>query len=253
MIQPRLIPVLLLRNNGLVKSIQFKDHHYIGDPINAVRIFNEFMADEFFLLDIDATKEKRTLKPEIVRRIGEEANMPLAAGGGIKTLEDIRLIIEAGAERVVINSAAGRDTNFIKMACDRFGASSIVVCIDVKRNQHSMERVFIENGEIELPYTVTDYAKMMEDNGVGEIVVQSIDNDGSMCGYDLPLLKKVSEAVTIPIVALGGAGSLEDMKDAVEKIPLNGLAAGSFFVYLNRRGNVLINYPEKSRRQFNHS
>jgi len=250
MIQPRLIPVLLLRKKTLVKSIRFKEYKYIGDPINVVRIFNDFNCDEIILLDIDAGKEHRTICPSVVRKVGEEANMPLAAGGGIRTLDDIRIILEAGAERVVINSEAGIRPEFVKEAATHFGSSTIIVAVDVKRNGRGEEKVYIRNGQVELNMSPVDYVRSMEDVGAGEIVIQSIEHDGMMNGYDIELTKNVAQAVSIPVIALGGAGNLAHMKKLYGDVFVNGLAAGSFFVYQNANRGVLVNYPKPTDRIF---
>lgn len=251
MFRPRVIPVLLLKNLGLVKSKVFKDFRYIGDPINAVKIFNDLRADELVFLDITASSEKRLISLEFVKNIGEEANMPFAVGGGIRTVEDIRKIISAGAEKVVINSYAVENPNFIKEASETFGSSTICVCIDVKKKLFGKEQIWTLNGTKSAGYSPVDFARLMEEKGAGEIIIQSIEKDGSMSGYDLELIKKVSEAVTIPVVALGGAGNLQHLKEAYLKGYANGLAAGSMFVYQGSKHGVLINYPEKSEINFN--
>lgn len=248
MFRPRIIPVLLLRNQGLVKPIKFKDYRYIGDPINAVKIFNDLKADELVFLDILASKEGRTISLDFVRDVGEEANMPFAVGGGIKSLEDIRKIINAGAEKAVINTAAGLNPGFIRQASDEFGSSTIVVCIDVKNKLFIKQQAWYLNGERSTGFSPVEYAKILEEKGAGELIVQSIENDGMMQGYDLDLIKKISRAVTIPVVALGGAGNLNHLSDAYHLAFANGLAAGSMFVYHSARKGVLINYPEEQER-----
>jgi imidazole glycerol-phosphate synthase subunit HisF len=245
MFRPRIIPVLLLRNQGLVKSVRFRDYRYIGDPINAVKIFNDLKADELVFLDILASKENRTISLDFIRDVGEEANMPFAVGGGIRTIDDIRRIINAGAEKVVINTAAGLDPEFIRRASDEFGSSTIVVCIDVKKKFMGKEQTWIMGGEIPLGFAPEYLARLMEEKGAGEIIIQSIERDGMMQGYDLELIRKISEAVTIPIVALGGAGNMKHINEAYFEAYANGLAAGSMFVYHGSRNAVLINYPEQ--------
>jgi len=245
MYRPRLIPVLLLQNKGLVKSVRFKNHRYIGDPINAVRIFNDLKADELAFIDILATKEKRTISVEFVKNVGEEANMPFSAGGGIRTLEDIRKIIEAGAEKVILNTIAGENPGFVREAADAFGSSTITVCIDVKNDFLGKEKVWIKAGTKALHLSPVQFARQMEENGAGEIIIQSIDKDGSMTGYDNSLVKKIAESVTIPVVALGGAGNFDHLIKISNLVSLNGLAAGSMFVYHGERRAVLVNYPEK--------
>lgn len=246
MYRPRLIPVLLLKNKGLVKSKCFSHFRYIGDPINAVKIFNEFNTDELFLLDINATKENRLISLDFVRTVGEEAHMPFAVGGGIKNLNQIKDLINAGAERVIINTSAGTDPDFINRAANTFGSSTIVVCVDVKKDFWGNEKVWIRNGNKSLNYSPIEFAMLMEKNGAGEIVIQSIKRDGMRNGYDINLIKQVSETVTIPVVALGGAGNFQHMRDVYTKGYANGLAAGSLFVYHGAEQGVLINYPQNS-------
>jgi len=250
MFRPRVIPVLLLNKDILVKSKKFKDYNYIGDAINAVRIFNDLKADELVFLDINATKENRLISLNFVREVGEEANMPFAVGGGIKTIEHIREVINAGAEKIVIGSAAAKNPEFVSEAAKTFGSSTIVVCIDVKKNIWGKEKVWIENGKTAIELDVQNYAKLMEKMGAGELIIQSIENDGMRQGYDLSLIEKVSRTVTIPVVALGGAGNLTHMKDAYNKSYANGLAAGSMFVYQGKKQGVLISYPENSELNF---
>jgi cyclase len=242
--RPRVIPVLLLKNKGLVKSTKFKDHRYIGDPINAVKMFNDLKADELVFLDILASKEGRLISLNFVSKVGEEANMPFAVGGGIGTMEDIQKIIAAGAEKVIINTQA-LNLKFIREAADTFGSSTIVVCIDVKKKLFGKKQTWTLAGEKASGYNHVDFAKMMQDNGAGELIVQSIEQDGMMQGYDIPLIKAVSEAVTIPVIALGGAGNLSHLKQAYTEAYANGLAGGSMFVYHGARKGILINYPEK--------
>ncbi len=245
MYRPRIIPVLLLKNKGLVKSIRFKNHRYLGDPINAVRIFNELKADELVFIDILATKENRTILIDFVKNVGEEASMPFSAGGGIRTLEDIRKIIEAGAEKVVLNTIAGEDPGFVRKAADTFGSTTITVCIDVKKDFLGNEKVKIRAGERSLSCNPVQFAGEMEENGAGEIIIQSIDRDGTMTGYDINLIKKISASVSIPVVSLGGAGKFEDLAELNRLVSINGMAAGSLFVYHGERNAILVNYPER--------
>lgn len=246
MFKPRIIPVLLLDGRTLVKSRQFKDCRYIGDPINAVRLFNDLKADELAFFDILATKENRGPSLELVKRIGEQANMPFAVGGGIRSLEDIRALIGAGAEKVVINTAAAENPGFILQASSVFGATTIVVCMDVKKDSSGEERVWTRNGVQAVRYRPEEYAELMEEQGAGEIVIQSIERDGMMNGYDVDLIRRISTAVSIPVISLGGAGSLEHMKEAYVEGHASALAAGSMFVFQGPKRGVLINYPEKA-------
>ncbi len=246
MFRPRLIPVLLLRNNALVKSIKFKKHNYIGDPINAVKIFNELKADELVLLDIDATKKGRRISSEVVRRVGEEANMPFSVGGGITSIDDIQSLIACGAEKVILNSYAIKNIDFLKKASDTFGSSTIVLCMDVKKTFfRKKDYVFIKNGKEITRYHPIELAKIAQENGAGEIIIQSIQRDGTMEGYDIDLIKSISDSVVIPTVALGGCKNMEDCKSAYRNGRANGIAAGSLFVYQGDNKGVLINYPSK--------
>lgn len=248
MYRPRIIPVLLLKNLGLVKSIRFKDYKYIGDPINAVKIFNELKADELVFLDIEATKQNRLISLDFVRDVGEEANMPFAVGGGVSSLEDIQKLIQAGAEKVIINSAA-LNPGFIEEATKEFGSSTISVCIDYKKKLFGGTKTWIYSGVKSTNFSPIEFARMMQDAGAGELIIQSIERDGTMAGYDLDLLKSISQSVTIPVVALGGAGKIEHLSLAINEAHMNGLAAGSMFVYQGSNRGVLINYPDKKEKQ----
>ena len=245
MLRPRIIPVLLLQKLSLVKTQNFKHPKYIGDPINAVKIFNDLKADELVFLDINASKEKRTISLELVKDIGEEANMPFAVGGGIRSLETIRAIIAAGAEKVVINSYAVENPDFIAEAAATFGSSTIAVCIDVKKKFLAGIKTWSHGGSKASAYSPVEFAKLMEEKGAGEIIIQSIVRDGEMNGYDIELIKQISEAVTIPVIALGGAGNVAHLKEGAEKGFANGLAGGSMFVYQGPKRGVLISYPER--------
>jgi cyclase len=250
MFRPRIIPVLLLKDLAIVKSVRFKNYKYIGDPINAVRIFNELEADELVFLDITASKRKRLISLDFVKAVGEESQMPFCVGGGIRTLEDIKAVIAAGAEKVVLNTSAGRDPEFVKAASDEFGSSTIVICVDVKRTLFGVERVWILGGSRATRFSPVDFAKLMEDKGAGELIIQSIEKDGTMEGYDIDQIKRISQAVSIPVVALGGAGRIEDLIDGYRYGFANGLAAGSLFVYQDKRRGVLINYPQRTDLSF---
>lgn len=245
MFRPRIIPVLLLKNKGLVKSTKFKDYRYIGDPINAVKIFNDLKADELVFLDILASKEKRIISLDFVRNVGDEANMPFTVGGGIRTIEDIKKIINSGAEKVIINTYAVENPNFIKQASDIFGSSTIVVSIDVKKKFLGSKQVYILGGSKSTGLNPVTFSKLMEEKGAGEIIINSIEQDGTMLGYDLELVKNISSAVSIPVVAVGGAKDANDFKLAVNSYA-SAVAAGSMFVYHGARKAVLINYPSPS-------
>ena len=245
MFRPRVIPVLLLKNRGLVKSVRFKNFRYIGDPINAVKIFNDLKADELVFLDILAGKEKRTISIDFVKNVGDEANMPFAVGGGIRTIQHIKEIINAGAEKVIINSYAVENPDFIMKAAQEFGSSTIVVSLDVKKKLFGKQKLFIYAGSKSTSIDPVEFAGLMEDKGAGEILINSIDNDGMMNGYDLELIKNVSDAVSIPVVAVGGAGERAHFQDAIIKGHASAVAAGSMFVFHGPRRAVLVNYPSQ--------
>ena len=251
MYRPRIIPVLLLQNQYLVKSVNFKKYDYIGDPINAVKIFNDLKADELVFLDIEASEKNSKIDIDFVQHISEEANMPFSIGGGIQSIEQIREIISSGAERVVIGSKAIEDPLFVKRASETFGSSTISVCIDYRKSLFKGLKVFYKNGKKKASFSPLDFAKKMESYGAGEIIIQSIDRDGMMNGYDLDLLREISQSVSIPITALGGASSYEDFMICYEETLVNGLASGSVFVYQNKNKGVLINYPENKRKTLN--
>jgi cyclase len=239
----RIIPCLLLRNNGLVKTIKFKDSIYIGDPINAVKIFNEKEVDELIFLDIDATRNKREPSFDLIQNIASECFMPFAYGGGIQTLNQIEKIIKSGAEKIVINTQAFLQRSLIKEAVERFGSSTIVVSMDVKKGFFEGNAVYINGGTKNTGKKPVEYAREMENMGVGEIMINSIDRDGMMEGYDIELIKEISNAVKIPVIACGGAGKLSDFREAIENGGASAVAAGSFFVFHGKRRAVLITYP----------
>lgn len=246
MFRPRVIPVLLLKNLGLVKSIKFKNHRYIGDPINAVKIFNDKRADELVFLDINATKENRSISLDFVNKVGDEANMPFAVGGGIRSIQDIRKILENGAEKVVLNTITYEKPEFIKEAADVFGSSTIVVSIDVKKNIFGKYQLVFKNATSKGKEDLVEFAQRMEEYGTGEIIIQSVERDGTFQGYDIDLIRKISESVTIPVVALGGAKDYSDFSNAVKNGFASAVAAGSLFVYHSSRRAVLISFPGKN-------
>jgi len=242
--RPRVIPVLLLKDKALVKSKKFKDFRYIGDPINAVKVFNDLKADELVFLDIEASNEGRTISKDLVQKVGEEANMPFSVGGGIKSIKDIQQITAMGAEKVILNTNAVKNQNFIKEASENFGSSTIVVSIDVKNTFWGKNVIWTNSGRDSSDYSPIEFAQIAEQQGAGEIIIQSIEKDGTMSGYDIKLIKEVSRSVTIPVVALGGAGSVGHLHKAYRAGCANALAAGSMFVFQGPKKGVLINYLE---------
>jgi cyclase len=240
------IPVLLLSGTALVKTVRFRAPQYIGDPINAVRVFDGLKADECVLLDIGATRSGKTISPELIRVVGAEANMALAVGGGITTLAQIRDLLAAGAEKVVVGTHAVRHPEFVAQAAAHFGVSTIVVCLDVKRTWTGAERVWIRGGRSPTSHDPVELARQLERCGAGELIIQSIDRDGTRAGYDLDLVRRVSAAVGIPVIALGGAGTLEHLRRAHLDGHASAVAAGAMFVLHGRHRGVLISYPSRT-------
>jgi len=246
MFRPRIIPVLLLRGQGLVKTVRFSNPTYIGDPINAVRLFNDYRADELVFLDINASSERRIVSGELVRKIGDEAFMPFSIGGGITNIEQIRELLSLGAEKVVMNTIVPGHMSLIGEASKIFGSQSIMVSVDVKKMILGGYRIMTMGGRKGINTALGQYIKDIESAGAGEILINSIDRDGTMSGYDIALTKEVSSSVKIPVIACGGAGSLSDMKKAYTEGGASACAAGSMFVYHGLRKGVLINYPDRS-------
>jgi cyclase len=249
MLRPRIIPCLLLQDGGLVKTIGFKSPKYIGDPINAVKIFNEKTADELIILDIDATVNGNEPNYGLITRLAAECRMPLCYGGGVRTPEQAKKVISLGVEKVAISSAVIEDPNLITRIADEIGRQSVVVVLDTKKHFFSNEcDVWTHNGKRNTRRNAVDVARQVEALGAGEIVVNSIDNDGRMRGYDLELAGRFRSALKIPITVLGGAGSLKDITELVVKCGVVGAAAGSLFVFKGPYRAVLINYPNSAQR-----
>jgi cyclase len=250
MLYPRIIPCLLVRDKGLVKTVKFKDPKYVGDPINAVRIFNEKEVDELMVLDIDATHEKREPDYDMISNLAAECRMPLCYGGGVKTSEQVQKIIQLGVEKVAISSAAIENPHLLPEAEKVVGSQSIVAVLDVKR-AHSGGRyeVWIRNGSVNTRKCVVEVARQMESLGAGEVVINSIDNDGLMNGYDSELVEQVWGSIGIPLTVLGGAGTLDHMRRLICLYGAIGLAAGSMFVFKGVFKAVLINYPTVAEKE----
>lgn len=246
----RVIPGLLLHRKGLVKSVRFKDYKYVGDPINAVRIFNDKEVDELAIIDIDATRENRAPDINRIASILSEAFMPVAYGGGISCVAEAERILLNGAEKVIINKAAVKNPSLIREIARWFGSQSMVVSIDYKKTFLGPVNVFTDNGKTNTRLNPVEFAKQMEEAGAGEILLNSIDRDGTFEGYDLPMIKKIAESVNIPVIALGGAGSLNDFRQAVEN-GASAVSAGSFFVLQRPHRAVLISYPAQKELEEN--
>jgi cyclase len=241
----RIIPVLLLKNAGLVKTVKFKDPRYVGDPINAVKIFNDKEVDELVFLDITATAENRQPPLEFLEKIAGECFMPLCYGGGIRSLETIKDILKVGVEKVAVNSIAAEDPSFIRKAADRFGSSTIAVSMDVKKNLWGKYEVHTRGKKNNTSSDPLKFAAEMDKMGAGELLLNVVDRDGMMQGYDTDLLKKITSEVSMPVIACGGAGNLQHMRQAVEA-GASAVAAGSMFVFTGPHRAVLINYPSQA-------
>jgi len=241
----RVIPVLLIQNGGLVKSIKFEKHRYIGDPINAVKIFNEKEVDEIAIIDISATKEKRQPNIEQIKDIAGEAFMPLSYGGGITKIEEVKEILFQGAEKVILNTSALDNLELITQIANQFGSQSVVISIDVKKDWKGHYKVYRGNGKKKTSYKPVEFAKLVEDAGAGEIMLMAIDRDGTYKGYDVEMLKQVTEAVQIPVIAVGGASHITDFIKATIKGGASAIAAGSMFVFKRPHQAVLISYPKQ--------
>ena len=216
MLRSRIIPCLLVKNKGLVKTVQFKEGKYVGDPINAVKIFNEKEVDELMVLDIDATKEGREPDFVMIENLANESRMPLCYGGGVKTVEHAKKIIHLGAEKVALSSAVIENPNLVTDIANAVGVQSVIVVLDVKKKGlFGKYQVYTNNGTKSTGKNPVDLAKKFESLGAGEIVVNSIDNDGVMKGYDINLIDLVRSAIDLPLTVLGGAGSLEDIKNVI--------------------------------------
>ena len=249
MLRPRITPCLLVHKGGLVKTVGFKAPKYVGDPINAVKIFNEKEADELIVLDIDATVNNAEPDYRMIANLAAECRMPLCYGGGIKTPAQAKRIISLGVEKVAISSAAVENPELITQIADEIGRQSVVVVLDVKKQLFSKGYdVFTKNARTNTKRSVFDLATEIEKLGVGELVINSIDLDGAMIGYDLDLAEKIRQAVSIPITILGGAGTLDDIEALIRSCGVIGAAAGSLFVFKGVYKAVLINYPTLAQR-----
>ena len=242
----RVIPCLLLRGNGFVKTRRFKDAVYLGDCFNTVRLFNEKEADELMILDIEASVAGRPPRFDFLRDLASECFMPVGYGGGVRSVEDIRRLLFAGFEKVSINSEAWSNPELIRTAAREFGAQSVIVSIDYRRSLFGRCEVFTRGGRQGAGLDPVEAARRARDLGAGEILLNSIDRDGSMAGYDLDMLRKVADSVDIPVIACGGAGSLADFRDAIQDGHASAVAAGSFFVFTGKHRAVLITYPSRA-------
>lgn len=241
-IRPRIIPVLLIDDRDLIKTVKFKDRTYLGDPVNAVKIFNRKGIDELSILDIGATKRRAEPDFELLRDIASEAFMPLSCGGGVTTTEQVRELLAIGYEKVVINTSLIRRPDMVRKSIEFFGSQSIVASIDAKLVNGHYQCVISDGDEI-INQTPTELAKEVERLGVGEIIINSVDRDGMMQGYDIELVKSVVNTVKIPVTAIGGAGNISDLKAVLHDGHAHAAAGGSMFVYYGKLKAVLITAP----------
>lgn len=249
MLRSRIIPVLLIHNEGLVKTVCFENAKYVGDPLNAVKIFNEKEVDELVVLDIDASVKGSSPNFKMIANLASECRMPLCYGGGVTSVSDAIKIISLGAEKVAISSAAIEHPEIVSQISSAVGVQSVVVVLDVKKvGLFGKYEVFTHNGKRRTKKHPVDLAVMFEELGAGELVINSIDHDGKMNGYDLKLMESIRENTTIPLTALGGAGSYDDVKSLIDDFSIIGAAAGSMFVFKGKYRAVLINYPKQDEK-----
>ena len=256
MLRSRVIPCLLIHKKGLVKTVNFKNPKYVGDPINAVKIFNEKEVDELIVLDIDASVENREPNFEMIKNLATESRMPFCYGGGITTVEQAKKIIELGAEKIAISSSAIKNLGLIREMGEKVGVQSVVVVLDLKKRGFLFGGgydIYIRNGKEKVDVQLKDFINQLNEIGIGELVINSIDDDGLMQGYNNDLITLIRDWTNFPITVLGGAGSLDDIKNIIKKYKIIGVAAGSLFVFKGKYKAVLINYPnrEEKARLFN--
>ena len=244
MIRPRVIPCLLLKNGGLVKTVKFKEPKYLGDPINIVRIFNDKEVDELIFLDITATLEKRAPPFELLSKITSECFMPLGYGGGIRTLDEVKKLLGIGIEKIVLNSSAVENPSLVRAVADYAGSQAMVISLDVKKSLFGKYEIYTHSARKATGLDPVKFAVEMEKQGAGELFVNSIDRDGTMQGYDLELIRRVADSVGVPVVACGGAGNIQHLAEAIRG-GASAAAAGSMFVFQGPLRGVLISYPAR--------
>lgn len=244
-IRPRIIPTLLIDEGNLVKTKQFKNPNYLGDPINAIKIFNEKYVDEVCVLDITASKRGKDPDMKLLEEMASEAFMPLSYGGGVTSFEQMKEIFSLGFEKIVLNTSLINDVDLVRKATSYFGSQSIVASIDYK-SMWGKEKCYAKDGTQKTEYSPIDLTRNAEELGVGEILLYSIERDGMKKGYDIKTIKQVVEAVSIPVIACGGAGSISDLGECLEETNVHAVAAGSLFVYFGSRDAVLINFPAEN-------
>ncbi|CAG0930635.1 cyclase [Planctomycetaceae bacterium] len=245
MLRARFIPTLLLKGRGLYKTVRFKNETYVGDPINAVRIFNDKAVDELILLDIDAHRRGGGPNFEVITDIASEAFVPLCYGGGVTKLAEFEALFKLGIEKVAVNSAATGSMALVTEAAKVFGSQSVVVGIDVRKTLFGKHERYVRSASISTKETAVEAARKAEAAGAGELMLYSVDRDGTMQGYDIPLVREVASAVKVPVIACGGAGSIADMALVINEGHAASAAAGSIFVFQGKHRAVLITYPDE--------
>lgn len=248
MIRPRIIPSLLIRDKGLVKTVNFNNEKYIGDPLNAVRIFNDKEVDEIVIFDIDASVKNNEPDFNLIEKIARQSRMPVCYGGGVKSEAAAQKILELGVEKIAISSLFFENVNIVSGMVKRLGSQSVVLVLDIRKKSENQYTAYVHNGTVEIKEDLISIISKAVQIGVGEIIINSIDKDGTMEGYDLALLEKVRNTTSLPLSFLGGAGSLDDIKKVIEKHGNVGVAAGSLFVYCDSKKAVLITYPSKEEK-----
>jgi cyclase len=248
MLRPRIIPCLLLHDKGLVKTVNFKSPKYVGDPINAVRIFNEKEVDELAFFDIDASVLNREPDYVLIEKLANQSRMPLCYGGGVKSVEQAQRIFSLGIEKIALSSAIIENPRLITQIAERVGSQSVIVVLDVKKKLLGGFEIFTHNGKKATGINPIKFAKEIELLGAGELIINSIDQDGIMKGYDMNLIDKIAESISIPLTVLGGGGSLADIEKVIDKHGVVGVAAGSLFVFKGPYKAVLINYPNQDEK-----
>lgn len=248
MLRPRIIVSLLIHDKGLVKTVKFKDHKYIGDPINAVKIFNEKEVDELAIFDIDATVLGNEPNYILLEKLANQSRMPICYGGGVKTVEQAERIFSLGVEKIALSSSVVHTPNLISEISEKVGSQSVVVVLDVKKRLLGGYELYTHNGRKSTGMSPIKFARMAQKFGAGEVIINSIDNDGMMNGFDMNIISRIRKEISIPLTVLGGAGSLEDVKRVIQKNGIIGVAAGSLFVFRGVYKAVLINYPSKEEK-----
>lgn len=246
MLRTRIIPCLQLVDQALVKTVKFGRYSYIGDPINTVRIFNELEVDELCFLDIRATIEKRKPNLKILSEIADECFMPLSYGGGVRGVDAAKKILSIGFEKIIINTAAIETPSLITEIAENFGSQSVIVSIDVKKSLNGNYFIYSHDGTLKTKLNPLVWAKQVEEAGAGELLITSMDRDGTWKGYDLGIIKQIADEVVIPVIANGGAGCLNDISRAVKEGNASAVALGSMVVYQQKGMGVLVNFPDKN-------